>query len=308
MKIRVGTRGSSLARAQSRWVISHLQKLDPSIELEEVVLKTKGDIDLKSPLHQHQTPGLFTTEIEKSLMNSEIDLAVHSHKDLPTSSTDGLVIVAIPIREVPWDAWVSEEFPSPVDLHPGARVATGSLRRRAQLLNQFSLLDVVGIRGNVDTRLDLYRERGDSALVIASAGLRRLGLHEKIRYEFGPTEITPSPGQGALAIQMRAGSEGIDLVSRLDDVSTRRAVTAERALLSSLGGGCHLPIGSYGREHGRGITLIGMVALPDGSRLLRLGTEGPAEEPEQLGEALADLLLQSGGDEIMEELEKDISR
>lgn len=304
MKIRIGTRGSNLARAQCSWVLSQLERIDPQLEIEVEVLQTPGDIDLESPLHQHQNPGLFTGVIEQALLESKIDLAVHSHKDLPVKSPDGLSIVAIPKREVPFDAWVSENFPNPVDLPAGARVATGSLRRKAQLLNRFDHLDVVGIRGNVDTRLKKFVERGDSALIIAGAGLNRLGMQDRIRYLFGPTEITPAPGQGALALQMRSDSEGIEIVEKLDDPSTRRVIGAERAVLSGLGGGCHLPIGAFGIEHGAEMTLLGVVSLPDGSRLLRLGTEGPSADSEGLGNKLADLLLSSGGRDIMEELKK----
>ncbi len=303
MKLRLGTRGSELALTQSRWVAERLRAANEGIEVEEVVLSTRGDSDLASPLHTHDTPGLFTKELERALLADEIDLAVHSLKDLPTATPGGLLLAAIPVREEPWDAWISPRFPDLVDLAPGARVATGSLRRRAQILNLYPHLEVVGIRGNIDTRLATAEERGDAGLILAAAGLRRIGRAERIRATFSVSEITPSPGQGALAIEVRADDAAtIAAVFPLEDPIARAEVTAERAFLAALDGGCHLPIGALARVLGTRLTIVGMVATPDGDRLLRLGGEGRAADPAAAGEALAATIRRSGGQEILDAL------
>jgi hydroxymethylbilane synthase len=225
---------------------------------------------------------------------------VHSLKDLPTAIPDGLRIAAVPVRAEPWDAWVSARFPDLVDLPPGARVATGSMRRRAQILHEHPHLEVVGIRGNIDTRLATAEERGDAGIVLAAAGLRRSGRAERIRGTFTASEMTPAPGQGALAIEVREDDVAAAAAERLDDPAARAEVTAERVFLAVLEGGCTMPIGALGRVSGRGLTLVGMLATPDGERLLRLGTEGDADEPAALGESLARTMRRSGGQEILD--------
>jgi len=272
MRIRLGTRGSELARVQSRWVAERL--LDAArgagepLEVEEVILRTRGGADQLSPLHQHTTPGIFTRELERALLAGEIDLAVHSLKDLPTSTPAGLRIAAIPRREEPWDAWISAKHPDLIDLPRGATVATGSLRRRAQILHEHPHLRVEGIRGT-----------------------------------FSVSEMTPAPGQGALALEIREGETVLDgMLRRIEDPGSRAEITAERTFLATLEGGCHLPIGALARATPRALTLVGMIATVDGERLVRMGTEGAIDAPEALGESLAGSVLRAGGAEILEEI------
>ena len=304
MKIRLGTRGSELALTQSRWVADRIREAAVAagepVEVEEVVLRTQGDADQLSPLHQHSTPGVFTKELERALTADEIDLAVHSLKDLPTATPAGLVIAAVPVREEPWDAWVSEKFPDLIDLPDGARVATGSLRRRAQILHAYPHLVVEGIRGNIDTRIAKSAERGDAGLILAAAGLRRTGRTGHIRGTFSVSEMTPAPGQGALALETRADDAATrTAVARVDDPRSHAEVIAERTFLAALEGGCHLPIGAFARASSRALTLVGMVASPDGVRLVRMGTEGTIDDPTALGETLAVAVRRAGGEEIL---------
>lgn len=276
----------------------------PDVVIEKVLIETGGDQDQVTPLHEVGSPGVFTAEVERALAREEIDLAVHSLKDLPIEQPPELVIAAIPIREDPCDAWISSEFPALVDVPAGGVVATGSLRRSAQILHKYPHLKVAGIRGNVDTRLRLYQERGDAGLMLASAGLKRLGMNDRIRSSLSPTEITPAPGQGALAIEVRStDQELIDAISRLDHLPTRHCVEAERSLLAAFGGGCHLPMGAYAVSSGEQITICGALGLPDGSRLIRLGLEGPLDDPKGLGERLAELIKKAGGTEILSQLD-----
>ena len=299
MKVRVGTRGSTLALRQTRWVIGQLQAQHPEVEFEEVIVRTQGDADRKTPLHQQGGVGLFTKELERVLLDGEVDVAVHSLKDLPTELQAGLALGAVPVREEPWDAWISAEYPDLVDLPAGAKVATGSLRRQAQIRHHFPHVEVVGIRGNIDTRIETYRDHAD-ALILAIAGLRRVGRTEVVRCTFTATEMTPAPGQGALGIEIRAGDAGTAaVVASINDPATCAAVTAERRLLRLLEGGCHMPVGAFARVTGDDLTLLGMLADEDGDRLLQLGVEGSASAPEDAAEDLAGKLRKAGGDAII---------
>ncbi|MEE8143760.1 MAG: hydroxymethylbilane synthase [Planctomycetota bacterium] len=302
MKLRIGTRGSELALAQTRTVSQQLLHAHPDLMLEEVILKPAGDVDRSTPLKSQGSVGLFTKELERALLAEEIDVAVHSLKDLPTQLPEGLELAAIPKRESPWDVWISEEVPGLVDLPEGARVATGSPRRRAQILHSFPHLKVVGIRGNIDTRLASYPKHA-AGLVLAAAGLVRIGRQQAIRAFFGPTEMTPAPGQGALGLEVRADHNSArELLASLTHRPTQSAVTGERILLSRLEGGCSLPIGALGQVRGDRLALLGMIADHDGKRLLRLSVEGSAADPEALGVDLAEKLRRAGGDEILRDL------
>lgn len=299
MKVRVGTRGSELALVQTRQVIADLRAAHPDLEVVEVILSTPGDVDRTTPLSEQGGVGVFTNTLERALLADEVDLAVHSLKDLPTTLPDGLVIGAVPERASPWDAFICERYADPRDLPAGARVATGSLRRQAQLRHLHPHLEVVGIRGNIDTRLATYSEQAD-ALILAAAGLVRTGRDAVIQTEFGPTEMTPAPGQGALGLEVRAAdSELIARLGALDHAPTRRAVTAERAFLRALGGGCHLPIGALGTCRGEALVLTGMVATVDGSKRLQLAVEGKPADAEALANDLANKLRRAGGDAII---------
>ncbi|MFQ5653685.1 MAG: hydroxymethylbilane synthase [Planctomycetota bacterium] len=300
LKIRIGTRGSELALTQTRWVAERLRGAHPGIELEEVVLQTRGDLDRTTPLAEQGTVGLFTRELERALLAKEIDLAVHSLKDLPTAQPEGLAIAAVPARQVPWDAWISSEAPDLVDLPGGSKIATGSPRRRAQILARFPQLEVIGIRGNIDTRLKRYQEEGAMGLILAAAGLLRTGHEAAIRATFGPTEMTPAPAQGALALEVRSDDRRLrEAAAAIEDPRARAAVTAERSLLAALEGGCQLPLGAFARVRGEHLVLLGMLADLDGKRLLRLSVEGPVAEPQGLGEDLANKLRSAGGGEIL---------
>lgn len=304
MKIRLGTRSSALAQAQSGWVADRIRELEPGITIDKILIETGGDQDQVTPLHEVGSPGVFTAEVERALARDEIDVAVHSLKDLPIEQPPELLIAAIPLREDPLDVWISAEYPGLVDVPAGAVVATGSLRRSAQILHKYPHLQIAGIRGNVETRIRLHEERGDAGLVLASAGLRRLGIEDRIRCSLSATEVTPAPGQGALAVEVRSSHEElISIISRLDDLPTRRCVAAERGLLAAFGGGCHLPVGAHAVISGDQITICGALGLPDGSRLIRLGLEGACEEYLDLGAKLADLIKKAGGDEILTQLD-----
>ena len=304
MKIRLGTRGSELATTQSGWVADQLRALNAELDIEMVIIETVGDQDQVTPLHEVGSPGVFTHEVERALSSGKVDLAVHSLKDMPVEQPPGLVIAAIPPREDARDAWISRQYPGMVDAPAGSVVATGSLRRSCQILHRYPHLRVEGIRGNVGTRLKVHEERGDAGLMLACAGLHRLGFADRIRGVLSPTEVTPAPGQGALAVEIRSeDTELAAVVSRLDDAATRNCVAAEREFLAALGGGCHLPVGGHAVQSGDQMTLCGVLGLPDGSRLIRLGIEGPVTGAAQLGQKLAAMVRKAGGDEILQILD-----
>ncbi|MDR7434343.1 MAG: hydroxymethylbilane synthase [Armatimonadota bacterium] len=263
-RVRVGTRGSALARAQTRWVIEQLSRARPDASFEEVIITTSGDRG-----RVDAWPGAFTRELEEALLAGKIDIAVHSLKDLPTEQPPGLVIGAIPPRGDPRDALISREGHTLATLPEGARIGTTSERRAVQLLAFRPDLTILGIRGNVDTRLRKLSQGDCEAIVLASAGLHRLGRAQEIT-EVLPLEIMlPAPGQGALAVEVRADDKPIlDLVSALDHLPTRKAVQAEREFLRVLGGGCRIPVGAYATVEEDGISLSGMVGTRAG-RILR---------------------------------------
>ena len=304
MKIRLGTRASILARTQSGWVADQLRAVNPLLEVEEVLIETIGDQDQETPLHEAGAPGVFTAEVERALLDGRVDLAVHSLKDLPIRQPDGLTLAAIPLREDPRDAWISESFAGLVDMPAGSVIATGSLRRRCQILNRYPHLEVEGIRGNIDTRMSKYQERGAGGLILAAAGLHRLSRQADYRSLISVTEITPAPGQGALALEVRLDdADLVKLVSAIDHSETRDCVTAERALLQALGGGCHLPVGALAGISGETLSLCGVLGSLDGTDLVRLSAEGSRHDPQSIGEELADLIRKTGGDEILRQLD-----
>lgn len=305
MKIRVGTRNSELAQTQTGWVVSRLQEAHPDLEIETVLIETRGDQDRTTPLHQQGGVGLFTKELERALLDETVDVAVHSLKDLPTTTAAGLIVAAIPEREAPWDAWVSADYPGLVDLPPGARVATGSPRRRLQILHRYPHLEVVGIRGNIDTRLSRYGDQGAAGVILAAAGLNRIARHGDIRACLGPTEMTPAPGQGALGVETRVEStEVIQLLSAIDDAATRAEVTAERMLMARLEAGCSVPMGALARASGERLTLLGMIVDSRGQQLLRLSCEGNTADPEGLAEELHGKLLRAGAQPILDDIQQ----
>ena len=307
-RIMIGTRGSALALWQAKHVRATLEAEHESLQVELKIIKTKGDRLLKAPLHALGDKGLFTKEIEAELLAGTIDLAVHSLKDLPTDLPDGLALGAITAREDPSDALVAKDGATLESLPVGATVLTGSLRRGAQLLHFRSDLDIAPVRGNVQTRLRKLDESDAHAIVLASAGLVRLELADRISQRLDPARFLPACGQGALGIEIRADNDSArQILTPLNDIQSRSAVTAERAFLAALGGGCQVPIGAYGRIEGDRATLrlTGMVASLDGARLLADSVEAAfegVERAELLGRELAEKLLAAGCREILDEV------
>lgn len=307
-KIIVGTRQSALALTQTRQTVERLQALSDAagwaytFELKPIV--TRGDRILDVTLSKVGGKGLFVKEIETAMLEGEIDIAVHSMKDMPFELPEGLVIGAVPEREDPRDGLIGRTAGRFEDLPAGARVGTSSLRRGAQLKAARPDLSIVSIRGNIDTRLRKLEEDGLDAIVLAAAGLHRMGWKDRIT-SYLPAELSlPAVGQGALAVECRSDDDQVlELLGKLNDPVTARAVAAERRLLGLLNGGCQVPIGAYAvAEGGSGdgdLLLTGMVASPDGSRLLKASASGP--DPDQVGESVAKALLAQGADAILAE-------
>jgi hydroxymethylbilane synthase len=296
--IRIATRRSKLALAQSHWVKARLEALEAGIRAELREYVTRGDRVQDVPLAQVGGKGLFTKEIEDALLAGDADLAVHSLKDLPAELPPGLTLAAVPEREDPRDAVVlpegrGERGGGSVDLlEPEARVGSSSLRRTAQLLHARPDLRIESVRGNVDTRLRKLDDGEYDALILAAAGLRRLGLEERISALL-PVEVsTPAPGQGALGLECRADDGTLlAVLSRLEDPVARACVTAERALMDAVGGGCSVPLGAFAEARGAELYLTAVLAAADGSRLVRRSAAGDIADPAGLGARVGDLLL-----------------
>jgi hydroxymethylbilane synthase len=299
--LRLGTRGSLLALRQSESVRDLLAARGPETTVELVVIHTHGDRAADVPLHLLSGQGVFAGAIEEALLRGEIDLAVHSLKDLPAAERPGLRLAAFPARADARDALVAREARSLDELRPGARVATGSPRRAVQLRAARPDVEIVDIRGNLDTRLRKLETEGLDALVLAVAGLERLGLADRISEPLSPALCLPAVGQGALAVQCRADDERTaGLITELDHRPTRAAVLAERAFLAALGGGCKVPIAAHAQLDGDVVVLTGLLAAADGAVLLRDTHRGLAAAPDQAGEALATRLLATGGTALVE--------
>lgn len=299
-RLRIGTRGSPLALWQAEHVRDLLVKAHPGIKIELVPIQTKGDRVLDAPLAKVDTKGVFTREIEQALLSGAVDLAVHSLKDLPTTLPAGLMIGAVCEREDPLDCLVTKGARSLAELRAEAVVATGSPRRKAQLLHLRPDLRIVDLRGNVGTRLRKLDESDWDAIVLAKAGLVRLGFENRISCVLGRKEMLPAVCQGALGIEIRQeDGKTAALVSPLDHTPSRLATAAERAFLASLGGGCQVPIAALARVGWGTLTLEGLVASPDGRTYLRRHIEGPASAAEALGKALGAEILEEGGGAIL---------
>jgi hydroxymethylbilane synthase len=299
-QLMLGTRGSQLALRQSEWVKSRLETLAPHVRVTIRRIQTSGDKILDVPLAKIGGKGLFVKEIEEALLNGEIDLAVHSMKDVPTQLPKGVAILCIPAREDARDALISRDSLSLKDLPQGAKIGTSSLRRQAQLLRYRLDFRIEMLRGNLDTRLRKVREGTYDAIVLAAAGLRRLAWSDRVT-EYLPTSVSlPAIGQGALGIEGREEDTFLrELVVRLDDPPTRTAVLAERALLHRLEGGCQVPIAAHATLAVGNVTLDGLIASVDGREVIRDRLEGSAEDPERVGRDLAERLLAQGGDKIL---------
>jgi hydroxymethylbilane synthase len=293
--LRIGTRGSPLALWQANYVAALIRPLAEGREVVLVEIQTTGDQVLDQPLGQIGGQGVFTKEIQRALLAGQIDVAVHSLKDLPTIEVAGLVLAAVPERAAAGDAFVSDKHPSFDALPKGATVATSSLRRRSQALHRRPDLRLVDIRGNIDTRLRKMAEQDLDGLILAQAGLERLGLEEHIVEILDPQWMLPAVGQGALAIECRLDDPVTRaLLEPLNHVPTRHAVLAERAMLRELGGGCLVPIGAEALVQGGKLKLRGVVLSNDGSHRVEASAEGSAADAESLGVEVAGKLRQAG--------------
>lgn len=303
-KLVVGTRSSQLALWQADFVIGELKAKYPELVVEKRLMTTKGDKILNAPLAKIGGKGLFTKELETAMLEGEIDIAVHSLKDMPVVVPEGLVITAIAQRADPGDAFVSPVYESFEELPQGAKVGTSSLRRKAQLLHVRPDLHIEDLRGNVNTRLRKMEEENFDGVILACAGLKRLGFEGRIRHVLPQSICLPAVGQGALAIECReSDSEVRELLAFLDDQATRLCTEAERGFLATVEGGCQVPVGVHAVARGaEGIRIEAVIASLDGSTLLRddlAGTAGNNEEARAMGVQLANRLLDMGGREIL---------
>lgn len=304
-KIRLGTRGSPLARWQADWVAAQLRDL--GIEVEMIHITTQGDVK-GGPIGNFGGQGVFTKEIQRALLDGEIDVAVHSLKDLPTEPVPGLKLGAVPEREDCGDVLVTKIADSVESLPENARVGTGSMRRQAQLQFVRPDLKVSDIRGNVDTRLRKLDEGEFEAIVLAAAGLKRLGLTDRILHVIPKQIMLPAIGQGALGIEIRdEDPHSAAAVAPLDHAASHQAVLAERAMLARLRGGCLAPVGAWGRIDGEKLKLEGVVLSPNGKHRLFANLQAPPTDAVLLGMALADELLQQGAAELIADSRKPVS-
>ncbi len=300
MKLTFATRPSALARWQTQWVIHALQKLHPHLECEEKVITTQGDKILDKPLPEIGGKGLFTQELESELLNGDVHCAVHSLKDLPVENPVGLTVGCIPARAEVRDTLISKDGYTIATLPKNASVGTSSLRRAAQILSLRPDVHTESLRGNVETRLRKAMDSQYDAIILAGAGLTRLGLNHHVTEWLSLDVMLPAPGQGALAIQCRADDQAtLSLLAALEDGSTRKAVTAERAFLSGLGGGCAVPVAAYAvtSEQSSVISLTGLVISEDGKKIVKVHDEG--NDALELGKRLADKAIAQGADEIL---------
>jgi hydroxymethylbilane synthase len=298
MKLIIGSRGSQLALWQANWVKDRLAAAGFEVEIR--IIKTSGDRLHNLPLSQSGTKGLFIKEIEEALTAGEVDLAVHSMKDVPTEQPSGLVVAAVPEREDARDVLITRDGKQFAQLPAGARVGTSSVRRQAQLRTLRCDLELVPMRGNLDTRLRKLARGDCDALVLAAAGVHRLGLRGRITEYFALDQMCPAVGQGALALEIRQSDERLEhTVKRLDHAPTHQAVRAERALLRHLGGGCQVPIAAHATPEDEHLNLLAVVASLDGSALIRARASGPIGDPEALGARVARELLDRGAHAIL---------
>ncbi len=299
----IGSRGSALALAQTGLMKSRILSRFPDTEVTIKVIKTSADKDLSSSIRSGSSIGVFVKELEQALLAKEIDLAVHSMKDLPTTIPDGLHIAAIPEREDARDALIANHAKSLSELPSGSVVGTGSVRRQAQILALRPDLKVKDIRGNVDSRLKKLKDAAYDAIILACAGLNRLGLSDRISAPLDFRQMLPAPGQGALALETRIDDSRLKpIAAALNDSGTAIAVTAERSFLRRMGGGCNVPVAVYARLNGKLIEIEGLAASPDGRRIVRYSVQENAEAADEAAVSLADRILSDGGREILAEI------
>jgi len=298
--LRIGTRGSKLALVQANWVKTRLEERHPGLAVELAIIKTSGDKLKDVPLAQVGGKGLFIKEIEEALFAGQVDLAVHSLKDMPAEVPAGLKIAAVPPREDWRDAFISNNYAVLADIPPGGRVGTGSLRRGVQLLHLRPDLEVVPMRGNVDTRLRKLAEEGLDAIILAAAGLARLGLTRVSRSFLTDKEMLPAISQGALGLEIRSGdARARELIAFLDDPVTHAAVDAERGFLARLEGGCVVPVAGLAQVEDGSLSFEALIGDLDGRKIIRGSITGSPQEADSLGRTLAESLLDQGGREIL---------
>lgn len=299
--IRVGTRGSNLALWQATFVKETLEKHHPGIRFEQVIIKTEGDLDQKSSLSQIGGQGIFTKEIEKALLNNTIDIAVHSLKDLPSKMPEGLILGAVPERGYVEDVLITEDGKTLEQLPQNAKVATGSIRRKSQLLNMRPDLIISDLRGNIDTRLRKLRGSDIDAIIMAKAAILRLELDKVLYYEFNTDEMIPAVGQGAIGIQVRKEDKIVqDIVQALNHLDTFHAVTAERALLATLDSGCQFPVGAFACVSGTDLDIRGFVGSEDGKNILHEKMQSEVQDARNAGRILAEKLLDRGAKSLLD--------
>jgi hydroxymethylbilane synthase len=300
MNIKIGTRGSKLALTQANLVADKIKKEAPDVNIEICVIKTSGDIMQDISLLKIGGKGVFVKEIEDALLSGAIDLAVHSMKDVPTQTPPGLVFAAVLPREDVRDILVSKGARKIEQMRKGAKIGTGSMRRSAQLLAMLPDLEIVSLRGNLDTRLKKIDTENLDGVIVAAAGVKRMGLAEKITQYLPVEMMLPAVGQGALGLEIRADDNRLQkLLTKINHVPTHTEVTAERAFLRHLGGGCLLPIAALGKLTGDRLSLEGLVAAPRGSDVIRDKVQGAAGEAEELGKKLAEIILERGGKKLL---------
>ncbi|HBV96792.1 MAG: hydroxymethylbilane synthase [Peptococcaceae bacterium BICA1-7] len=305
-EIRIGTRESRLAMWQAGWVAERIKEISPGCAVRLVGIKTKGDNILDAALSKIGDKGLFTRELEHAMIREEIDMAVHSMKDLPTLIPDGLTIGAVCLREYPGDVLVSKNGCKLSDLRPGAVIGTSSLRRIAQLKRVRPDFQFVNVRGNLNTRLKKLAEQDIDALVLAYAGLIRLGFRDRISEKLPFDILLPAVGQGAVGVEARVGDRFVmDLLKEIDHGPSRLAISAERALMRRLEGGCQVPIGALAIKDDQELLLEAMVASLDGSAMIRLSLTGSVNDPESLGTRLAEAMLAKGAGEILRKVRQE---
>ena len=297
MKIIVGTRGSKLATTQTMWVIEKLQKNYPLVTFEMKIIKTKGDIDQETRLDKTGDKGIFTSALEEALMNNKIDIAVHSMKDMPASLPEGLCLAPVPLREDARDALVLKEgYHSIADLPSGAKIGTGSKRRAYQLLAYREDLCTLPIRGNIDTRLNKVKSGELDGIILAAAGLKRLGLEKEITYCFSIDEMVPAPCQGMLAIEVKEDNKLLlDIASSIEDPITTIQYQAERTFMKEINGGCHIPMGAYCLVEGTHIKVIGLLGDEAGKHLVVKEMCGPIGTQEYVSKELSRVLVNKLG-------------
>ena len=304
--IRIATRKSPLALWQAEHVAAALREANPGLEVELVAMSTQGDKILDTPLAKIGGKGLFVKELEQGMLDGSADIAVHSMKDVPVELPDGLHLAVIMAREDPHDAFVSNQFKSVEDLPKGSRVGTSSLRRESQLAARRPDLEILPLRGNVNTRLRKLDDGEFDAIILAAAGLLRLGFGERIRMRIDTEDSLPAIGQGAIGIECRSDDHRVNsLIEPLHDAETAACVAAERALNHRLQGGCQVPIAGHATLNGDMEDLRGQVGEVDGSQIIRGHISGAATDAEALGTALADDLLERGAADILQRLYQD---